>query len=197
MTAVQEELGGGSGACISQWRLPLPGEWPLSEPPEALGILPAPLQPPLEVTAALGSGQAAPPRNAESTTPTSPRSQLGAGSVHFCLLALKSPSRGWESCWGCLLKEEMGIGERTESTGALGAPACGLSVRLSGGPGLFCFPDPLLDAVLHRLTPLWPPASRWVTACPLGQVKAPWTSPHLPVGLKREDNCRGSLGANP
>ena len=36
-----------------------------------------------------------------------------------------------------------------------------------------------------------------VTACALGWGKAPWTSPHLPVGLQREDNCGGSLGANP
>ena len=107
------------------------------------------------------------------------------------------PPNGWESHWECLLKEEMGTGERSESTGALGAPAHGLSVCISDGPALFFFPDPLLGADLHLLTSLRPPASGWVTACPLGRGKAPWTSPRLPVGLKREDNCRGSLGANP
>lgn len=49
-------------------RFLLPGEWPFSEPPEALGILPAPLHPPLEVTAALGPGQAAPQECSEYHT---------------------------------------------------------------------------------------------------------------------------------
>ena len=59
-----ENSEGGPGRGLGGWHQPMeaPSPWrvALSEPPEALGILPAPLHPPLEVTAALGSGQAAP-----------------------------------------------------------------------------------------------------------------------------------------
>lgn len=119
-----------------------------------------------------------PLRNTQSTTPRLPKVIVMCSLSSLSSGCSEVPSRGWGSCWGCLLKEAMGMGRGMRSTGS---SRRGHKCSHKWWSGLFCFPDPLLATLTSSTPSLRPPASGSVTACALGWGKAPWTSPHLPV----------------